>query len=136
MITEEETDRREKQGANNKDSYLFSLDKFEDQTDEMYVVDGEFMGGPSRFINHSCDPNCAIFSVSTARGDAKVYDLAFFAQEDIPAGAELTFDYLSNEDEPTSTTDAGKVKDIEVKKGKLATRCLCGSDICRGYLWM
>ncbi|KAI1319039.1 hypothetical protein F5Y16DRAFT_414329 [Xylariaceae sp. FL0255] len=47
-----------------KDVYLFALDKFVDPQsfDERrphgppLKVDGEFLSGPTRFINHSCDP--------------------------------------------------------------------------------
>lgn len=145
VIDNAEADRREEAGKDRtKDSYLFSLDKFADlydgDTSELYVVDGEFMGGPTRFINHSCDPNCAIFAVSTMRGDDKVYELAFFALDDISAGTELTFDYIGEDEElVASKDDANKAQiahDTADLKGKLATRCLCGSEACRGFLWL
>jgi len=54
VLTNEETDRREKASSKDKASYLYSLDKFvgdsEDLTDETcYVVDGQYMGGPTRY---------------------------------------------------------------------------------------
>lgn len=117
-----------------KDSFLYSLDKFQDQLqDAHYVVDGEFMGGPTRFINHSCDPNLRQFTVTSFRGDLKVYDLAFFALEHIPAKTELTFDYLDKDNE--KVTDEN-VQEKERDKGKSATKCLCGSENCRKYLWV
>ena len=124
-----------------KESFLFNLDKFQGEpsdanyiaSEDLYVVDGQFMGGPTRFINHSCDPNLRQFTVSSFRGDEKVYDLAFFALEDIPAGTELTFDYLDKDDEKVTHEN---VEAMEKDKGKSVTRCLCGSKNCRKYLWV
>ena len=121
---------------------MFSLDKFrglEGDEDfipdkDLYVVDGEFMGGPTRFMNHSCDPNCRQFTASIYRGDCKVYELPFFAIEDIPAGTELTFNYLDDDDEtPISDEIAAK---MAKKRGQEPTRCYCGEDKCRRYLWL
>jgi histone-lysine N-methyltransferase SUV39H len=147
VIADAEAVRREKAATKGKDSYLFSLDKFQGiegepgyiPTEELYVVDGEFMGGPTRFMNHSCDPNCRQFAVIMTRGDMKIYELAFFALEDIPPGTELTFDYLdkdhdSDDDKDRVTDD--NVKSLERQKDKLATKCLCQSSNCRKYLWL
>ena len=105
---------------------------------ELYVIDGQFMGGPTRFINHSCDPNLRQFTVSFFKGNPKVYELAFFAVEDIEPYAELTFDYrdLDTEDDDTEEEEAGSKKDVAMKeKGASATKCYCGAPNCRGYLW-
>lgn len=105
------------------------------------------MGGPTRFMNHSCEPNCRQFAVAYNNGDPKVYDLAFFAIHDIPAYTELTFDYLDAEDE-----EAGDDKDDDddddddggprlsqdsthSASGKQRQPCLCGADNCRRWLW-
>lgn len=149
VITDAEATRREHAGRKGKDSYLYSLDKFrgtEGSEDfipdsELYVVDGEMMGGPTRFINHSCDPNCRQYTVSTVRGDSKVYHLAFFAIEEIQPGEELTFDYLDKDEEEEEDEDDVLVTEenlgvMEEEKGKLATRCLCGTTRCRKYLWL
>ena len=137
IITAEEANRRRKNSsvAQRKDVYLFALDKFYDpaSTDERLrspslEVDGEFVSGPTRFINHSCDPNLRIFARVGDHADKHLHDLAFFAIKDIPAGTELTFDYVDgNEDEIDDSKDPRKRKDM--------TKCLCGSNICRGYLW-
>lgn len=127
VITDEEADRREQSSSKSKASYLYSLDKFEETEDlehKPYVVDGEFMGGPSKFINHSCDPNCRQYTVSYNKDDPYIYDIAFFACRDIPAGVELTFDYLDKEEEE-EMGDAGQD----------AVPCLCGAAKCRKWLW-
>ena len=73
------------------------------------------------------------------RGDSKVYELAFFALEAIPAYTELTFDYLDKDDEnddEEELVNEHNVKDLESKRDRLATKCLCGSTNCRKYLWL
>lgn len=52
-------------------------------------VDSRKKASISRFINHSCEPNCTI-EVWTVKRRLRA---AIFALEDIPQGAELTFDY-------------------------------------------
>jgi histone-lysine N-methyltransferase SUV39H len=129
IITDEEATRREESATSKaKASYLYSLDKFAESediaTEDIYVVDGEFMGGPTKFINHSCEPNCRQYTVSYNKHDAKVYDIAFFACRDIEKGEELTFDYLDKEE--------GEEMD---DPGEGAIPCLCGAKKCRKWLW-
>lgn len=123
VITSAEADMREDAASSkNSPSYLFSLDFINMDEEDPYVVDGQRLGGPSRFMNHSCNPNCKMFTVSTHHGDDKIYDLAFFALRDIPPGTELTFDY--NPDWDGSRDDDPN-----------AVKCLCGESKCRGQLW-
>ena len=137
VITAGEAGRRRAKShiAQRKDVYLFALDKFSDSEslDERLrgaplEVDGEFLSGPTRFINHSCNPNLRIFARVGNHADKHIHDLAFFAIRYIPKGEELTFDYVDGiHDEDNDALDPDKQKDM--------TRCLCGSDDCRGYLW-
>lgn len=84
------------------------------------------MSGPTRFINHSCDPNMRIFARVGDHADKHIHDLALFAIKDIPKGTELTFDYVD-----------GVSNDGEEPEGDVGhmTRCLCGSKKCRKFLW-
>lgn len=75
-------------------------------------IDASRKGNLARFINHSCDPNCAT-QKWTVNGRTRV---GIFAIKDIPKGSELTFDY--------------KFERIGCAK----QRCLCGSANCRGWL--
>jgi [histone H3]-lysine9 N-trimethyltransferase SUV39H len=137
IITSEEADRRRAQSdiTQRKDVYLFALDKFSDpdSPDERLrgpplEVDGEFMSGPTRFINHSCDPNLRIFARVGDHADKHIHDLALFAVRDIPKGDELAFDYVDGVDDAAhDALDPAKKKDMTV--------CLCGSSNCRGFLW-
>ncbi len=128
--------REDSDVAQRKDVYLFALDKFSDpdSMDERlsgppFEVDGEFFSGPTRFINHSCEPNLRSFARVGDHADKHIHDLALFAIEDIPAGVELTFDYVDGEETDLvgDSNDPSKMKDM--------ARCLCGSENCRGFLW-
>jgi histone-lysine N-methyltransferase SUV39H len=137
VITTEEADRRRQiaQISQKKDVYLFALDKFNDPnsldprlSQPPLLVDGEFMSGPTRFINHSCDPNLRIFARVGDHADKHLHDLALFALKDIAKGTELTFDYVDGVvDGEEDLNDPAKVKDM--------SKCLCGSENCRGWLW-
>ena len=77
-------------------------------------IDAVHHGNDSRFINHSCDPNCESDVV-----DGHVYIVAI---RDIAPGEELTYDYsLEVEDE----TSPGEERDYT---------CRCGSVCCRGTM--
>lgn len=98
-----------------------------------HVSDGMNHGGPSRFMNHSCDPNCRLFTASYNHADTKIYDLAFFTAKAIPAGTELTFDYKDEDDRGVITDE--KANEIFLQHGYHPTRCLCGTSDCRGYFF-
>jgi hypothetical protein len=82
--------------------------------DEDHVIDAKVGGNSSRWINHSCDPNC----------EAEVDDGRVFirALRNIRAGEELFYDYGLVIDEPYTPA---------LKK---QYPCWCGSKNCRGTL--
>ena len=138
VITTEAAESRRAQNelSKKKEVYLFDLDKFHedddfDHQDKMFVVDGEYLSGPTRFMNHSCDPNMRQFTVLYNHADYWIYDLAFFAIKDVPARTELTFDYVDSDCLMTA-------ENFSQDKAQGMTKCLCGSseDVCRGYLWL
>ena len=141
VITNEEADRREAVSTKEKISYLYSLDKFigEDEeeltSENCYIVDGQYMGGPTRFINHSCEPNCRQYTVSYNKNDLRVYDIAFFAIEDIPMGSELTFDYMDADEQEEEQIIKEREEAARDPSNVDKQRCNCGSRKCRGYLW-
>ena len=101
-------------------TYLFDLDFFkadgQDETGNLFCVDAMHYGNVSRFFNHSCNPNVAIYTVVRS-GDNRVYDLAIFASRHIRPYEELCFDY-------------------KTKKGvKVRQQCFCGERNCRGWLF-
>lgn len=76
------------------------------------LIDATDKGNASRFINHSCDPNCEI-QKWRAGG---VSSVGIFAIRDILPGEELTFDYQFDRDENNQIP------------------CYCGSPNCRHVL--
>jgi SET domain-containing protein len=82
--------------------------------DENRVIDAKFGGNSSRWINHSCDPNCESDEV-----DGRIFIKAL---RNIKAGEELNYDYGLILDEPYT------------RKLKAEYPCWCGARNCRGTL--
>ena len=126
LLTTKAIEEYENASTEMSSSYVFSLDFFGPAS---YHVQGLHFGSPTRFINHSCNPNTRTFTVMMNHADQKVYKLAYFAIRDIPAMKEITFDYspeTANE-EPWVPTSAEEDEGV--------VRCLCGEKNCRGRVW-
>ncbi len=83
------------------------------------TVDATDCGGVSRFVNHSCAPNCEVVPTRSRRGQF-LPTLALVTTVDVAVGVELTFDY------------AGGAPDDAVEDSR--TECFCGARNCRGWL--
>jgi len=82
--------------------------------DKRTVIDAGVGGNDARFINHSCDPNCEVI-IEHKR-------IFIDAQRDIPAGAEITYDYnLEREGSDDDDTER-------------RFACHCGARNCRGTM--
>ncbi|KAF2905274.1 hypothetical protein ILUMI_00894 [Ignelater luminosus] len=84
VIADTEADRRE------DDSYIFDLDN---KDSESFCIDAKQYGNFTRFINHSCEPNLIPIRVFIEHHDLRFPRIAFFANRDITAEEELSFDY-------------------------------------------
>ncbi|KAK6102077.1 SET domain family protein [Brugia pahangi] len=101
--------REKKYEAQNRGVYMFRID------DER-LIDATMAGGPARYINHSCDPNCSTRLVDSGPcGDDK--KIIIIANRPISAGEELTYDYQF---------------DIEDAADKIP--CLCGAPNCQKWM--
>ena len=95
------------EGQEQNHTFLFAID------DER-VIDGNCGGNSSRWINHSCAPNCEV-----SGEDSRIF---ISARRTIREGEELTYDYnIQLEERHTAT----------VKKRYI---CLCGARSCRGTI--
>lgn len=107
LITKAESRRREQQRlarqAKGEDDcvYIFDLN-------ETHDLDGRKSRSVARLINHSCAPNCSAEDL-----DGHIW---IVAKRDIPAGAELTFDY-----------------GYSYKEWRLHP-CRCGAPRCPGFI--
>ena len=81
--------------------------------DNNVYIDARHRGGIARYINHSCEPNCAVHRWKV-RGISRA---GVFALREIGEGEELNFDYQ-----------------WERKRGRALTKCHCGSGSCRGTI--
>ena len=82
--------------------------------DEDHVIDAKYGGNSSRWINHSCKPNC--------EADEQEGRVFIKALRNIPAGQELFYDY-------------GLIIDAPYTRKLLAEYpCWCGTKNCRGTL--
>lgn len=129
VITNEEAESRGIKYDSEGRTYLFDLD-FND-VDCMYSIDAAQMGNASHFINHSCDPNLAVFAVWANCLDPNMPRLALFSQRDILSGEELTFDYASSKTDFRSV-EASTSKE---KETKVRNECRCGAKSCRKILF-
>ena len=82
--------------------------------DDGRVIDALYGGNDSKWINHSCRPNCEPDEVK-----GRIYILT---RRPVFKGEELTFDYGLFSDEPM--TDALKAR----------YACCCGAPKCRGTM--
>ncbi|XP_055087178.1 histone-lysine N-methyltransferase NSD2 isoform X1 [Periophthalmus magnuspinnatus] len=107
LIDEEECHSRIKYAQENNitNFYMLTIDKDR-------IIDAGPKGNYSRFMNHSCQPNCET-QKWTVNGDTRV---GLFAVRDIPAGTELTFNY--------NLDCLGNDKMV----------CRCGAPNCSGFL--
>jgi len=106
-ITKAEGERREAarleriRRGRDSSTFIFDLNK-------RYDLDGRRGGNLSKFINHSCEPNC--------RAEQDRGRIWIIAQRDIAPGEEITFDYgfpLDNWAE---------------------NPCRCGTSACAGFI--
>lgn len=107
MIDDVECQRRIRRMHQQKDENYYFL-----TIDNNRIIDAGPRGNLARFINHSCQPNCDT-QKWTVNGDTRV---GLFANQDIPAGSELTFNY--------NFECLGDQKKV----------CKCGASNCSGFI--
>lgn len=93
VITFDEAEKRGLEYDSAGRTYLFDLDFH--NVDNNYTIDALKYGNLARFINHSCDPNCAIWATWSDCQDPNFQKITFFSLRAIAHGEELTIDYLN-----------------------------------------
>ncbi|XP_057339812.1 histone-lysine N-methyltransferase SUV39H2-like isoform X1 [Microplitis mediator] len=159
VITNEEAEKRGKEYDAAGRTYLFDLD-YNESEHCPYTVDAAIYGNISHFINHSCDPNAAVYGVWIDCLDPNLPKLALFATRDIFINEEITFDYMREassrvidnfKDGNNSGIGGGSCSGDSLWRQRLElpslynnddddkiknrTRCQCGAKCCRQYLF-
>ncbi|XP_049896001.1 histone-lysine N-methyltransferase 2C-like isoform X2 [Epinephelus moara] len=107
IIRSEVANRKERlYESQNRGVYMFRIDND-------YVIDATITGGPARYINHSCSPNC-ITEVVTVEKENKII---ISSCRRIQRGEELSYDYKF---------------DLEDDQHKIP--CHCGAVNCRKWM--
>lgn len=57
------------------------------------TIDAKFTGNYTRFVNHSCEPNCKVANISWDYSEDQLVHMCLFALDEIEKGTELTIDY-------------------------------------------
>lgn len=138
VISSEEAERRGKQYDVTGRTYLFDLDYNETDGQCPYTVDAAMYGNISHFINHSCDPNLAVYAIWINCLDPNLPNLALFAIKDIKQNEELTFDYTCQTPRGGNEKMQQQLLDNEPDAenvSKNRTLCKCGAATCRRYLF-
>ena len=78
------------------------------------MIDGGAGGRAARYVNHSCAPNCEADEIG-----GRIFITSIC---DIPAGAELTYDYNMEAPRPLP------------RDWRQRYACLCGASRCRGTI--
>ncbi|XP_072754974.1 suppressor of variegation 3-9 isoform X1 [Anoplolepis gracilipes] len=138
VISSEEAERRGKQYDVTGRTYLFDLDYNETDGQCPYTVDAAMYGNISHFINHSCDPNLAVYAIWINCLDPNLPNLALFAIKDIKQNEELTFDYTCQTPRGGNEKMQQQLLDNEPNAENISknrTLCKCGAATCRRYLF-
>ncbi|XP_053144153.1 histone-lysine N-methyltransferase SETMAR [Hemicordylus capensis] len=102
----------------------------EHMSDEQIIetfVDPTYIGNIGRFLNHSCEPNLFMVPV---RIDSMVPKLALFADREISAGEELSYDYSGRYHNYLPEKDQEKLQ----QANRSEKPCYCGAKLCTGFL--
>ncbi|XP_044756629.1 histone-lysine N-methyltransferase SUV39H2-like isoform X1 [Coccinella septempunctata] len=138
IITHEEAEERGRSYDAQGRTYLFDLDY--NTKDNPYTIDAAKYGNVSHFINHSCDPNCAVWAIWIDTLDPNLPRLALFSLREIDKDQEITFDYMCASDSPANTPEKNRprLETPDKSSEKMSTGrslCKCYADKCRRYLF-
>ncbi|KAG5850416.1 hypothetical protein ANANG_G00082170 [Anguilla anguilla] len=107
IIRNEVANRKEKlYQSQNRGVYMFRIDG-------EHVIDATITGGPARYINHSCAPNCIAEVVTFEKG----HKIIISSNRRIQKGEEMCYDYKF---------------DLEDDQHKIP--CHCGAVTCRKWM--
>jgi hypothetical protein len=102
-------------GKDTGHTFLFILN-------DLYVLDANYGGTVSKWMNTSCDPNCEAQTIEDENNDRTKDRIVIEAMRDIKKGEELTYDY-------------GLVSDDNITPEEIKLwACRCGAENCKGNM--
>ncbi|KAG6901243.1 hypothetical protein C0995_014649 [Termitomyces sp. Mi166 len=123
-------------------TYLFDLDFWhlrqgKEDWDIQYTVDAYHAGNFTRFLNHSCDPNCSLVSCYINDSDLQKPLLTVFAKRDIEPFEELCFSYSGESGDGSEENDGeGAPRSSPAgDKDAVYIKCACKASNCTGYMF-
>jgi uncharacterized protein len=114
-VTHAQADRKYAGNSESGHTFLFTLN-------DRYIIDANVDGNMARWINHSCEPNCQAVLTDATDDNPRNQRVYIETITEIPAGAELTYDYGITLDEPHTA------------RLKRVWACRCGSPKCTGTM--
>ncbi|KAI0368276.1 SET domain-containing protein [Pilatotrama ljubarskyi] len=132
-LTDSETEKRGKIYNKFGRTYLFDLDfwflKQAGYENAHYCVDAYHAGNFTRYLNHSCDPNCVINACYINEANLEKPLLTIFTCRDVEPYEELCFSYFGTPDDEDADVTTQKIDDA------VYVTCQCGASNCRGTMW-
>ncbi|KZT28936.1 SET domain-containing protein [Neolentinus lepideus HHB14362 ss-1] len=113
-------------------TYLFNIDWWYLQRDEpeiKYVVDAYHIGNFTRFLNHSCAPNCCLVPCYVNEGNLEKPLFTVFTLHDVQPYEELCFSYRGLDDDSDHQSAPNQTDAIYVP-------CRCGAATCKGKMFL
>ncbi|XP_072238928.1 histone-lysine N-methyltransferase SETMAR [Leuresthes tenuis] len=136
VISFEEARRRQLAQRSEENNYIIAVREHAGTSSITETfVDPAQVGNVGRFLNHSCQPNLIMLPV---RVHSVIPRLALFAERDIDAQEELTFDYSGGHGNqrpaellPTQSDAAAQASRTDSLQRKA---CHCGTNDCTHFL--
>ncbi|KAH7885160.1 hypothetical protein F5I97DRAFT_2031415 [Phlebopus sp. FC_14] len=143
LLTDPEGEERGKHYNAFGRTYLFTIDfhyltldmENPDLYENLYVVDAYHAGNFTRFVNHSCDPNCQIFASYINEADINKPLLTFFTIRDVDPWEELCFSYWGDIESKREDIEVAKARGEESATDAVYAICQCGSSNCIGRMF-
>lgn len=139
ILTEEESAKRGEVYNEYGRTYLFDIDYYHIGDDGMFTMDAYHAGNFTRFLNHSCEPNCRIFACYINEANILKPLLAVYAIRDVGAYEEICFNYNGSypEDDGDDDEEPGPSQETSTGKAKAPVyqNCRCGARNCTGKVF-
>ncbi|CAL1706969.1 unnamed protein product [Somion occarium] len=132
FLTDKEAQERGKKYNQFGRTYLFDLDFWYLKTNNKrwkpkFCIDAYHAGNFTRYLNHSCDPNCVINPCYINEANIEKPLLTIFTCRDVAKGEELCFSYFGE-------MTAEELNE-NIENDAIYAPCQCEAKNCTGRMW-